>query len=37
MHGLRHTAVSGMLARGVTPKTIQEQVGHSSISVTMDL
>jgi len=35
-HDLRHTYVSLMIEQGAHPKYIQEQVGHSSIQVTMD-
>ncbi|BDG59904.1 tyrosine-type recombinase/integrase [Caldinitratiruptor microaerophilus] len=33
----RHTAASVMLAEGVHPKVVQERLGHSSISMTLDL
>ncbi|MGP6189283.1 MAG: tyrosine-type recombinase/integrase [Vulcanimicrobiaceae bacterium] len=36
-HSLRHTCASMMLAQGVHPKIVQEVLGHSSVSVTMDL
>ena len=35
-HDLRHTAASLLLAEGVHPKIVQERLGHSSISMTMD-
>lgn len=35
-HDLRHTAASLMLAQGVHPKVVQEMLGHSSISMTLD-
>jgi integrase len=35
-HDLRHTCASLLIAAGVHPKAIQEQLGHSSIVVTMD-
>jgi integrase len=35
-HDLRHTFVSLLIQKGVHPKYIQEQAGHSSIQVTMD-
>ena len=34
---LRHTHASLMLAAGVHPKVVSERLGHSSISVTMDI
>lgn len=37
IHGLRHTHASHLLAAGVHPKVVQQRLGHSSISITMDL
>ena len=36
-HDLRHTCAALLIAAGAHPKTIQEQLGHSSIQVTMDV
>jgi integrase len=36
-HDLRHTFASLLIAQGEHPKYIQSQMGHSSISVTMDV
>ncbi|WP_170212195.1 tyrosine-type recombinase/integrase [Saccharothrix australiensis] len=36
LHDLRHTAASVMLAAGVEPKIVQETLGHSSITLTLD-
>lgn len=36
-HDLRHTHATLMLAAGVHPKVVQERLGHSSISITLDL
>ena len=36
VHDLRHTAASLMMERGVHPKLVQEFLGHSSISLTLD-
>jgi integrase len=36
LHDLRHTAASLMLREGVHPKIVQEMLGHSSISITLD-
>ena len=36
-HDLRHTAASLLLAEGVNVKVIQEMLGHSSISLTLDV
>ena len=35
-HDLRHTAATLLLQEGVHPKVVQELLGHSQISVTMD-
>ncbi|HAA80517.1 MAG TPA: site-specific integrase [Thermoanaerobacter sp.] len=37
LHDLRHTHASLLLARGVHPKVVQERLGHSSITITLDL
>ncbi|MCH7653481.1 MAG: sigma-70 family RNA polymerase sigma factor, partial [Chloroflexi bacterium] len=36
-HGLRHTAASLMIAGGVHARTIADILGHSSITITMDV
>lgn len=36
-HDLRHTAATLMLGRGVHPKVVAEMLGHSQISITLDL
>ena len=36
-HDLRHTAASLSIAAGAHPKEIQEMLGHSSITMTLDL
>lgn len=35
-HDLRHTAVALAISKGAHPKAIQERMGHSSITVTLD-
>ncbi len=35
-HDLRHTAATLLLTKGVHPKIVQEMLGHSSISITLD-
>jgi integrase len=37
VHDLRHTCVSLLIELGAHPKAIQERLGHSSITVTMDV
>ena len=36
LHDARHTHASLMLAANVHPKIVQERLGHSSISITLD-
>ena len=36
IHDLRHTAATLHLARGENPKIVQELLGHSNISLTME-
>jgi integrase len=36
-HDLRHSHATQLLLAGVHPKVAQERLGHSSISVTLDL
>ncbi len=35
-HDLRHTAATLLLLQGIHPKVVQERLGHSQISVTLD-
>lgn len=35
-HGLRHITATLLLSEGVHPKVVQEILGHSEISMTMD-
>jgi integrase len=35
-HDLRHTAATYLLSQGVHPKIVQELLGHSSVTLTMD-
>jgi integrase len=35
-HELRHSAASFLLSMGVHPKVVQEILGHSTISMTLD-
>ncbi len=36
IHDLRHTAATLLLARGVHPKVVQELLGHSTVTLTLD-
>ncbi len=36
IHDLRHTAATHLLRRGVHPKVVQDLLGHSTISLTLD-
>lgn len=36
-HDLRHTAASLMLQQGIHPKVVEERLGHSKISLTLDI
>ncbi len=35
-HNMRHTHASLLLAKGIHPKVVQERLGHSSITLTLD-
>jgi integrase len=37
IHDLRHTCASLLVEQGHSPKSIQEHLGHSSITVTLDI
>ena len=37
LHDLRHSHATHMLQAGIHPKIAQERLGHSSVSVTIDL
>ena len=37
LHGLRHTFATKCIAKGMKPKVLQKILGHSSLSMTMDL
>ena len=36
-HDLRHTCASLLLAQGVPPQVVMDVLGHSQLSITMDL
>ncbi len=35
-HDLRHTAATFLFLQGVHPKVVQERLGHSQVSITLD-
>jgi integrase len=35
-HSLWYTHASPLLAKGVNPKMVQERLGHSTVSITLD-
>ena len=37
LHDLRHTCATLLIAQGVHPRIVMETLGHSQISITMDL
>lgn len=37
LHDLRHTHATLALAAGIHPKVVQERLGHSSVTMTLDL
>jgi integrase len=37
LHDLRHSHATHMLAAGIHPKVAQERLGHSSVSITLDI
>jgi len=36
-HAIRHTHATMLMKQGTNPKVVQERLGHSSISVTLDV
>jgi integrase len=36
-HDLRHTCATLLLARGVHPKVVSDLLGHSTVSITLDI
>jgi integrase len=36
-HDMRHSAATLLLSMGIHPKVVQELLGHSEISMTMDI
>ncbi len=37
VHGLRHSAAAWMISSGVSPKVVTQRLGHSHVSVTLQL
>lgn len=36
-HGLRHSAATAMVAAGVSPRVVQQRLGHANVGITLDL
>lgn len=36
IHDLRHSAATLLLTRGVHPKVVQDMLGHSTVTLTLD-
>ena len=36
LHGLRHGHAAGLIKTGAHPRVVQERLGHSTISITLD-
>jgi len=36
-HDLRHTHATILLSKGVNPKIVSERLGHSTVSITLDI
>ena len=36
-HDLRHTQATMLLRQGVHPKVVQERLGHTNVSITLDI
>jgi integrase len=37
VHGLRHSAATWMIGAGVSPKLVQQRLGHADVSITLGL
>jgi len=37
VHGLRHSAATWMMGAGVSPKVVQQRLGHANVSVTLGI
>ncbi len=37
VHGLRHTAATWMIGSGVSPKLVQQRLGHANVAITLGL
>lgn len=36
LHGLRHTNATAMIAAGISPKVVQQRLGHADVSITLN-
>ena len=37
VQGLRHTAATWLIAQGVSPKVVQQRLGHAHVSITLGI
>ena len=37
LHGMRHTNATTMIAAGVSPRVVQQRLGHADVSVTLNI
>lgn len=37
IHDLRHTSATWLMAQGVSPKVVQQRLGHSNVAITLDV
>ena len=36
LHGLRHTNATALIAAGISPKVVQQRLGHADVSITLN-
>ena len=37
VHGLRHSSATWMIGSGVSPKLVQQRLGHANVAITLGL